>query len=130
MIGIFAEHAATFLRVTAVMTAVVFSIPLLLAPLAWARVFRWKVDARADLALYFGRCLGAFATLVSWGAWHAAGQPGVQRMYFEFIVAFALLMVAIHIVGALQKVQPWTETAEIPFWGALACVALICFPPA
>lgn len=128
MMGSLSIYAEEFLRITAVLTAVVFSLPILLAPLAWARVFRWKIDPNSDLALYFGRCLGAFAVLMSCGAWYAASHTELQPVYFTVLVAFAVLMVVIHGVGALQKVQPWTETAEIPFWAGLAVCGLLFMP--
>src|ERR1044071_138059 len=89
MIGMYAEHSGTFLRVFAVLTALPFSIPILLAPLAWARTFRWTVDAQPDLALYFGRCLGAFALVLSFVAWHVAGQPELQPLYFKMLIGIA-----------------------------------------
>jgi len=130
MIGMYAEHSGTFLRVFAVLTALPFSIPILLAPLAWARTFRWTVDAQPDLALYFGRCLGAFALVLSFVAWHVAGQPELQPLYFKMLIGIAALLAMVHVAGAVQKVQPWTENAEIPFWAGLALLALLFYPAA
>ena len=115
MIGMFGELSGSFLRVFAVVTVLAFSIPLSLAPLAWARTFRWNVDVQPDLALYFGRCLGVVAIIQSSAAWHAAGQAELQPFYFKMLIGITTLMALVHIVGAVQKVQPWTETAEIPF---------------
>lgn len=128
MIGMFAEHSGTCLRVLAVLTALTFSVPLFLAPLAWARAFRWTADAEANLALYFGRSLGALAVTLSGAAWHAAGEPSVQPFFFQMFIGLATLLTVVHVVGAVQKVQPWTETAEIPFWGGLVVVALLFYP--
>jgi hypothetical protein len=130
MIGMFAEHSSTFLRVIAVVTALAFSIPISLAPLAWARTFRWEVDAKPDLALYFGRCLGALALVISWAGWHAAGHAEVQQFYFQMFIGVTALMVLVHIIGAVQKVQPWIETAEIPFCGGLTVLGLMFYPVA
>ena|SRR6266704_568326 len=130
MIGMFAEHSGAFLRVVAVVTALAFSIPISLAPLVWARTFRWAVDTKSDLALYFGRCLGALALVVSWASWHAAGHAEVQQFYFQMLIGLTALMGVVHIVGAVQKVQPWIETAEIPFWGGLAVLGLFFYPAA
>ncbi len=130
MIGMYAEHSSTFLRVFAVLTGVVFSLPIFVAPLTWARIFRWQVDARADLALYFGRCLGAFAVIISSTAWYVAGHPTLQPLVFTMLITFFVLMVVVHTLGALQKVQPWTETAEIPFWLGLAVLGAVFFPTA
>mgnify|MGYP006873846844 FL=1 len=130
MIGMYAEHSSTFLRVFAVLTGVVFSLLIFVAPLTWARIFRWQVDARADLALYFGRCLGAFAVIISSTAWYVAGHPTLQPLVFTMLITFFVLMVVVHTLGALQKVQPWTETAEIPFWLGLAVLGVVFFPTA
>lgn len=128
MIGMFSEHSSTFLRVTAVLTALAFSIPIGFAPLAWARAFRWTVDAQPDLALYFGRCLGMLALIHSLAAWHVAGQAHLQPFFFAMLIGITVLLALVHVVGAMQKVQPWTETAEIPFWGGLALLALLFYP--
>jgi hypothetical protein len=130
MIGMYAEHSGTFLRVVSVATVLIFSLPICVAPLTWARIFRWQVDAKSDLALYFGRCLGVLALVMSWAGWHAAGQAELQPFFFHMFIGLAALMVVVHIVGAMQKVQPWTETAEIPFWAGLALLGLLFYPVA
>jgi hypothetical protein len=38
------------------------------------------------------------------------------------------LLTLVHIVGAVQRRQPWTETAEIVFWGAMTVGAVACYP--
>lgn len=128
MVSLYAEHSASFLRVVSLLTLVAFAIPISLAPLTWAKVLRWGVDARPDLALYFGRCLGGVALVLVWAGWHAAAQPALQPFYFNIFIGITGLLTLVHIVGALQKVQPWTETAEIPFWGGMALLALLFYP--
>lgn len=128
MIGLYGEYSATFLRVTAVLTLLAFAIPISLAPLKWAKALRWEVDARPDLALYFGRCLGVVALVLVWASWYAAAHPALQPFYFNIYIAITALLTGVHIVGAMQKVQPWTETAEIPFWGGLVVLALLFYP--
>jgi hypothetical protein len=130
MIGIFAEHSATFLRVTAILSLLAFAIPITLAPLAWARVLRWPMDPTPQLATYFGRCLGVVALTLVWGAWTAAGEPALQPFFFVMQISGAALLALVHVVGALEKSQPWTETAEIPFWGGLALLGLAFYPEA
>ena len=39
-----------------------------------------------------------------------------------------LALTLVHVVGVVQKVQPWTETAEIAFWAGLALLALLFYP--
>lgn len=128
MIGLFGENSGDFLRVVSGLTLVAFAIPISIAPLAWARVLRWQVDAQPDLALYFGRCLGVVALVLVWAGWHAAANPALQPFYFNILIASTGLLTLVHIVGALQRVQPWTETAEIPFWGGLVILALLFYP--
>src|SRR5262245_1883209 len=106
MIGVLAEHSGSFLRAIAVLTFFVFSIPISGAPLAWARAFRWRVDANPHLALYFGRCLGVVALVLSWAGWHAAARPELQPFFFTMFIGVTSLMTLVHLVGALQKVQP------------------------
>ena len=127
MIGVFGEHSSTFLRVMTVLVSF-FAIPISLAPLAWARAFRWTVDAEPDLALYFGRCLGVLALTLSAAAWIAAGNASVQPFFFGVFISVNALLCVVHVVGALQKVQPWTENAEIPFWAVLALLGLLFYP--
>jgi hypothetical protein len=118
------------LRVVAVLTLVAFAIPIGLAPLAWARSFRWTVDAQPHLALYFGRCVGALALVLSCGAWYAAGHAGLQPFFMMLYIAANVAMVVVHVAGAVQKVQPWTENAEIGFWALSAVAGLLFYPGA
>ena len=128
MIGLLGEHSAAFLRVFAVITLLAFAIPIAVAPLAWARALKWDIDPKFHLALYFGRCLGAVAIVITCAAWYAALHPEVQRFYFGLQIGIALLVGIAHVVGAIQRVQPWTETAEIAFWAALVLLGLLFFP--
>lgn len=128
MISLFSEHSGDFLRVVSLLTLVAFAVPISLAPLKWARVLRWEVDAKPDLALYFGRCLGVVALVLVWAGWQAASNPELQPFYFNILIGSTGLLTLVHIVGAFQRVQPWTETAEIPFWGGLMILALLFYP--
>jgi hypothetical protein len=128
MISLYAEHSSGFLRVVSLLTLVAFAIPISLAPLKWARTLRWDIDDKPDLALYFGRCLGVVALVLVCAGWHAASNPAVQPFYFNILIGSTGLLTLVHIVGALQRVQPWTETAEIPFWGGLVILALLFYP--
>ncbi len=128
MVGLLGEYSAAFLKSFSVITLLLFSIPIAVAPMAWAQVLKWEVDARPHLALYFGRCLGAVAIVLSCSAWYAAGHPEVQRFFFGMQISISLLVGLAHVAGAVQKVQPWTETAEIAFWAALVLLGLLFFP--
>ena len=128
MVGIWAAHSGDFLRAIALLTLVVFAIAITFAPFGWARLLRWTVGHHTDLALYFGRCLGVVALVLVWAAWHAAYTPALQPFYFQILIGNTALLALVHVVGAVQKVQPWTETAEIPFWGGLALLGLAFYP--
>lgn len=130
MIGMYAQHSDTFLQVFAALTLIAFAIPISLAPLRWAKTLQWDIDAKPELALYFGRCLGVIALVLVWAAWHAAANPSLQPFYFNIFIGSTGLLTVVHIVGALQRVQPWTETAEILFWGVLVVLALLFYPQA
>ena len=128
MVGVWSQHSGEFLRAVALLTLVAFALPITFAPFAWARVLRWTVDEKSDLALYFGRCLGVVALVLVWAAWQAAATPAAQPLYFGILIGNFTLLAGVHVVGAVQRRQPWSETAEIPFWGGLALLALAFYP--
>src|SRR5688500_2139241 len=106
---------------------VLFAIPLLVSPLTWAELFRWRApldDAGRALANYFGRCLGAVACGLA-GACTWAGASGVDaREHVVVCTVGGALLTVIHIVGAFARVQPWTETAEIPLWALVTLAGI------
>jgi len=105
-----------------------FAVPLLLSPLKWARRLRWQVPEDTDLAVYLGRSLGAVAVALSLGGLLAARDPWRHRIVFQMAAVAAALLAGVHIRGAVEGKQPWTETAEIPFWTAMAIGAIACYP--
>ncbi len=130
MIGTFASHAQTFVLMLAVVTTVAFAIPILVAPLRWAKLMLWKIPEQTDLALYFGRCLGAFALTLEAFLFRAGSNGTGLTFVFEFMMLVWIFMVVIHVVGAIQKVQPITETLEIGFWLALIGLTAVFWPTA
>ena len=54
IVGSLGSHAEMFLRVVTIGTVVAFAIPIFVAPMTWARLLKWEVGTRPDLALYFG----------------------------------------------------------------------------
>ena len=54
--------------------------------------------------------------------------PERQPHYFKMFIATTSLLPVVHVAGAVQKVQPWTETAEMPFWCGLAVLGLLLYP--
>jgi hypothetical protein len=128
MVGVWASHAKIFLLVLASGTAITFSIPIAVAPLRWARLFLWKIPEETDLAVYFGRCLGAFAIILNLFMFRAAlGATGIN-MVFELMLMVWTFMIVVHIVGALQRIQPITETLEIAFWVLLTLLTIAFWP--
>jgi hypothetical protein len=105
-----------------------FAVPLLLSPLKWAKRLRWQVPEDTDLTVYLGRSLGAVAVAMSLGALWAACDPWRHRIVFKMAAAAAALLAGVHVRGAIEGKQPWTETAEIPFWAAMAIGAIVCYP--
>jgi len=105
-----------------------FGIPLFLSPLGWARTLRWRVPADTDLTVYLGRSLGAVAVALGAGALRAARRPEEHPVMFDVAFMTGALLAAVHVWGALLRRQPWTETAEIGFWSAMAAGALLTYP--
>ena len=128
MLGLWGAHAQTFLLVVMATTTVVFALPIFLVPLRWARVLGWKIPDHTDLAIYFGRCLGAFALIVE-ALMLRAGLTGEGLLFtYQVIVAVSALMVIVHIWGAVQRIQPILETLEIGMYGGLGLLALAFWP--
>lgn len=128
MIGVWGEHAQAFLLVFAIVGGVAFSLPIFLAPIAWARVFRWNIPEDTDLAVYFGRCLGVVIVALNVFVLRAAlTGEGIGWIFLLLILIFAGMTV-VHIWGAVQRIQPITETIEIGFWFALLVLALMFCP--
>lgn len=120
--------ARWFLILAATGFGVIYALPLLLAPLAWARRLGWKIPADTDLTVYFGRCVGGVACAIVVGCFLAAAQPEAHVILFRIITLVGLFMVGVHVWGAVERTQPWLETAEIPLYAALAGVAWAVTP--
>ena len=128
MIGIWSAHAQTFMLVFAILATVVFVIPMIFAPLFWARMLQWNIPADTDLVVYSLRSLGSLglaALLVTYRA--ALSGEGIVFV-FELFIPFFAVMVLVHIYGAIRKIQPITETLEIGFWLLLLILAICCMP--
>lgn len=128
MIGIWAEHAQTLLVVFGILAGLAFALPILLVPLTWARAFRWNLPQDTDLAIYFGRCLGVLAVvLAGFAVWAGSTGVGVEQI-FQIMIPVFVGMTVVHVVGAIQRIQPVTETIEIVFWAALILLGLAFYP--
>ena len=128
MIGIWAPHAQAFLFVLMIVTSPAFALPIFLAPLTWARRFGWHIPEHTDLAVYFGRCLGAFILIVELLMLRAA-LTGIGLVFtFQVLIAVAVLMTIVHIWGALKRIQPISETLEIGMYAGLGLLAVAFYP--
>jgi hypothetical protein len=130
MLGLWSAQAQNFLFWFVVVTSVVFVAPLALAPMTWARMFQWRLPDDPDLAFYFGRCLGALAIAVEYVLWRGSRDIAVAPVALGGLGIFCAIMVAVHIDGAIRKIQPWTETVEIGFWSAATLGCVLFFPAA
>ena len=128
MLGLWSAHAQAYLLVVVAVTTPAFALPIFLVPLRWARVLGWQIPEHTDLAVYFGRCLGAFVLIVE-ALMLRAGLTGEGLLFtYQVIAAVAAMMVLVHIWGAVQKIQPLLETLEIGMYGGLGLLALVFWP--
>ena len=129
MIGIWSAHAQTFMLVFAILALFAFVIPMIFAPMFWARMLLWNIPEDTDLAVYSLRSLGSLGLAVLLITFRAAISGEGLLLIYELFVPFFALMVLVHFYGAIKKIQPITETLEIGFWLVLLVLAL-CFMPA
>lgn len=128
MLGLWTVHAQTYLLALAVVTTLVFALPITLWPLTWARLMGWKLPEHTDLAVYFGRCLGAFILIVE-ALMFRAGLTGEALLTtFEVLAAVATLMVLVHVYGAIKRIQPLSETLEIGMYSGMLALTLLFWP--
>lgn len=130
MLGVWSQWSAQFLCVVGAFTLIGYGLPLLIAPLRWANWLDWRLPAETELAVYFGRCVGAFAAVLGLASILIALRPDLQPAWFGFLVANGAGMIAVHVHGALRRTQPLSETVEILLWLALTLLALAFWPSA
>lgn len=118
----------TYLLVLVGLTTVAFALPLFLVPVRWGRVMRFTIPQDTDLTVYFGRCLGACVLVIELLALRAALTGVGLALTFDVLATLAALMIVVHVWGAVRGIQPWTETVEIAFWGALLALTLLLHP--
>jgi len=105
-----------------------FGIPLLVAPMSWARLMRWEIPPPGQLVTFLGRSLGLFICVVAAYAFKAAATPRAQPFFFELMLWLFVGMIGLHVYGAIKKPQPITETIEIGLWVVLLLVTLAFYP--
>jgi len=128
MIGLWNTHAQGYLLVLMAVTTVTFALPLFVAPLAWARLFHWRLPGETDLAVYFGRCLGAFVLIVDAVMLRAGATGEGLGFTFQVLLAVATLMIVVHVWGALQRIQPITETLEVCMYAGIFILTILFYP--
>jgi hypothetical protein len=128
MLGHWGAYAQMYLLVLMAATTVVFALPIFLAPLKWARWFGWTIPQQTDLAVYFGRCLGAFILIVELLMLRAAVSGTGLIFTFQVLLAVSAFMIVVHAWGALLRIQPISETLEIGMYGGLALLTILFYP--
>jgi len=114
--------SSLFLIALGALMLAAFALPMVLAPLRWAGWLRWRLPQETDLAVYFGRCLGAVAGLVALASLAVAQRPELQPAWFDFLLANGIAMILVHSWGAIRRIQPMTETVEILFWALVSAL--------
>ena len=128
MLGLWSAHSQAFLLVLVCVTSIVFALPIFLVPLTWARWFGWRIPQERDLAIYFGRCLGAFILIVE-ALMLRAGLNGEGLVFtFQVLLAVAAMMVIVHIWGAIRRIQPISETLEIGMYSGMFLLSALFYP--
>ena len=130
MIGIWHAYAGLYLSVAGASMLALFGIPLLVAPLTWARLLRWEIPPPGQLVIFLGRSLGLFICVIAAYAFRVAATPQAQPFFFEFLLWLFVGMIGLHVYGALRRAQPTTETLEIGLWVVLLLVTLAFYPTA
>lgn len=130
MIGIWSTQAPIFLLMLAILTTPTFALPIAAAPLYWAKLMLWRQPEDRDLAVYFGRCLGAFLLVIEFLMFRSAYTGQGLLITFECLALVWLLMIVVHVVGAIEGTQPITETLEIGLWVLLLVLTLLFWPAA
>lgn len=128
MLGLWSANAANFLLILTLATTLVFALPIFLVPLTWARLMAWQIPQQTDLAVYFGRCLGAFILILEALMLRAALTGEAMHTAFELLAATATMMIVVHVYGALKRIQPLSETLEIGFYVLLLLLTLMFWP--
>ncbi len=128
MVGILQSYSNVYLYIAGVAMLATFGIPLLVAPLRWARALRWETPQPENLTVFLGRTVGVFLIIIAVFAFKATGSPAAKPFFFDLMLWVLASMTALHAYGAIRKTQPITETIEIILWVVLFLVTL-CFYP-
>jgi hypothetical protein len=128
MLGSYAQHSKEYITTLMIITTLFFALPIFIAPIAWAKAMRWTIPEHQHLAIYFGRCLGAFILVVE-AAMLRSSTTGTSFSYaFDILFVVFSLMFVVHVYGALKRIQPITETLEIGLWMTLLVLNTLFYP--
>jgi small-conductance mechanosensitive channel len=89
------------------------ALPLLIVPLKWGKAFGWSLPENDQFTVYLGRCLGAVATALSIAVFRAAPNPVEHKETLYILMGSAILLMLVHVYGAIRRVQPWQENLEL-----------------
>ncbi len=128
MVGIWSMYNGIFLIVAGVAMLISFGIPLMLAPVGWARLFRWEIPQPRNLVIFLGRSMGVFITIIAIFSIKVSQIPAVKPFFFDLMLWIFGGMIILHVFGAIRKSQPITETLEILLWIALSVITILFYP--
>jgi hypothetical protein len=128
MIGIWASYNNIYLIVAGVVMLAAFGLPLTLAPMSWAQIFRWELPQPQNLTAFLGRSMGVIISIIAIFAFKVTQTPEAKPFYFDLMLWIFGGMILLHVYGAIRKTQPVTETIEILMWVFLSTITL-CFYP-
>ncbi len=128
MLGIWNDYSNIYLVIAGASMLVAFGLPLVLLPMSWARLFRWEVPQSQKLAVFMGRSMGIFISIMAIFAFKAAQHPAFQPFFFDLMLWIFGGMILLHVYSAIRKAQPITETLEIGLWVVLSLVTLGFYP--
>ncbi|PRA44041.1 MULTISPECIES: hypothetical protein [Pseudomonas] len=128
MLGVYAQYSQHYITTLMIVTTLFFALPIFLAPIAWARMMGWTIPEHQHLAIYFGRCLGAFILVVEVTMLRSSTTGTSFSYAFDILFVVFSLMFVVHVYGALKRIQPLSETLEIGFWAVLLVLNVLFYP--
>lgn len=128
MLGYYAQYSSVYITTLMIVTTLFFALPIFIAPLTWARLMQWTIPEHTHLAIYFGRCLGAFILVVEVTMLRSATTGTSFSYAFDILFVVFTLMFVVHVYGAIKRIQPITETLEIGFWMILFVLNMLFYP--
>lgn len=128
MLGHYAQYSREYITTLMILTTLFFALPIFIAPLRWARLMGWTIPEHEHLAIYFGRCLGAFILVVEATMLRSATTGTSFNYAFDVLFLVFALMFVVHVYGAIRKIQPLSETLEIGFWMILFVLNVLFYP--